>query len=192
MHRFLAAARNVPLIVCACLLIIVQVAAAADRHVIADFDGDGQHDNATLDQQGLASVIRVWLSSTRAVATIGTATPIIGIAARDLDGDHRDELVGAGTTRLNVWTLLESGFQRVQPRKAGTGLVVPPNRRHTDEGAEGAPDGIVSPTPPAAALTLSRHARPPTRALHASHSTAASRPSTLLESSAPRPPPLQR
>lgn len=192
MRRILTAARNVPLIVCACVLILAQAAAAADQNVVADFDGDGRRDNATLDQRGPSSVIRVWLSSTRAVAIIGSPTPIMGIVARDLDGDHRDELVGAATTRLKVWTLLGHGFRRVQPREAGSGLFALPNRHHTDDGAEGAPDGLVAPSPLAVALSLSWQARPPTPPHQASSARVSSRPSPLLESSAPRPPPLQR
>jgi hypothetical protein len=84
--------------------------------VVADFDGDSRHDFAELEHSRL--VLRVWLSATERTAVIQTRTPIAAIAAADLDGDRRAELIGSGTSAaLHVWKQRKHGFVPVAPHR---------------------------------------------------------------------------
>lgn len=105
------------------LLAGAHVAAAADAWVIADFDGDGHRDRAALDRRD-PSVLRVWLSTTRSTSLIRNPTPVVGIGARDLDGDRRDELiVGTRATKIQVFTTRRHGLTAFKPWHARRGAL---------------------------------------------------------------------
>jgi hypothetical protein len=90
---------------CAATIGFVPCAGAAERLLTADFDGDGRHDRVAIDRQD-SSLLRVWLSATGATELIRNARPLLQVAAIDLDGDHRPELIATDTsvTGLRVWT----------------------------------------------------------------------------------------
>ena len=60
---------------CVCLLLGATVAAASTPSVVADFDGDGQHDRAEVSPRG--SAIHIWLSATRSTSVLRSRTPIL-------------------------------------------------------------------------------------------------------------------
>lgn len=176
---------------CACVLLVAR-AAAAGQPVVADFDGDGQHDTATLDAHGRSSVIRVWLSTTRAISLIRSRTPIAAIGAQDIDGDRRAELIAGGTSHLQVWTMRHTRFERVRPRRNTSRTFTHPTRHHVEDGPDDARVAVSCSTASAFALTLSPSPRGP--GLPTSRvppRDAACRQSLeFLESFAPRPPPF--
>jgi len=101
-------ARRVPFWLFWLALLLAPQVAWADSHIIADFDGDGRQDHAVVDHRSTA--IHVWLSGSRRISTIPNPTRARQLAARDLDGDRRDELLVAGaSTGLAVWTLESTG-----------------------------------------------------------------------------------
>jgi len=131
------------------------LAAQASPAIVADFDGDGQRDRAELVASEPASV-RIYLSGTHKIAVIRSATPILGLAARDLDGDKRDELIARGSsTRLQVWTQHHNSFgkfhARHNPSRSRAGL----NEERAESGpAESALDPDSAPSYPLALSTI--------------------------------------
>jgi hypothetical protein len=89
--------------------------AFANQRVIADFDGDGVRDQVSLSRHD-PTVVRVWLSSTRRIDVIHSREPILQIAAADLDGDARKELVARVPTSMRVWVRRNGHFQSYRPR----------------------------------------------------------------------------
>ena len=176
---------------CACVLLVARAAAAA-QPVVADFDGDGQHDTATLDAHERSSVIRVWLSTTRAIALIRSRTPIAAIGAQDIDGDHQAELIAGGTSHLLVWRMRQSRFERVRPRRTGARTFTHPTRHHVEDGPNDARVAVSCSTAPAFALTLSPRPRGPGLQTSRISGRFAACPSSrqFLEPFAPRPPPF--
>lgn len=91
-------------------------ASYADQRVYADFDGDGYRDHATFDPAH-ASLMRVWLSSNQHAGMLRSRLPLVRLAAVDLDGDGRPELVATDRhAGLHVW-------------RAGGGRFAPYHRR---------------------------------------------------------------
>lgn len=87
----------------ACALLVAPRAWASEPALTADFDGDGYRDHATFDVQE-PSVVKVWLSATKATNLIRTAEPLVAIAAADLDGDRHPELITSNrSSGLQVW-----------------------------------------------------------------------------------------
>jgi hypothetical protein len=88
----------------AATIALVPCAGAAERLLTADFDGDGRHDRVAIDHQD-PSLLTVWLSATGATEQIRNARPLLRVAALDLDGDHRPELIATDTSAagLHVW-----------------------------------------------------------------------------------------
>src|SRR5262245_32117847 len=76
------------------LLFGVQTASASGLTVVADFDGDGRRDRAVLERVE-SRVLRVWLSASRSTSVVHSKTPLLNIAATDLDGDGRHELIAS-------------------------------------------------------------------------------------------------
>ena len=91
----------------------------ARQQISADFDGDGQRDHATIDPSQ-TSVLRVWLSGTQRVGVVRTSGALLRVAALDLDGDGRPELVAtaARSTGVLAW-------------KAGRGHFKPLHKAHS-------------------------------------------------------------
>ncbi len=85
------------------VVVLLPRTALADHLVAADFDGDGKRDFASVDRP-LSPGVRVWLSSTRKSRLLTSERPLLDLAARDLDGDGRDELIAFdGSPTLQIW-----------------------------------------------------------------------------------------
>jgi hypothetical protein len=176
---------------CACVLLVTR-AAAAGQPLVADFDGDGQHDTATLDAHERSSVIRVWLSTTRAISLIRSRTPIAAIGAQDIDGDRQAELIAGGTSHLQVWTMRQRRFERVRPRRSGSRIFTHPEHHHVEDGPNDVHVAVSCSTASAFSLTLAPLPRGPGLQTSRVDSRVAARAASLqfLEPFAPRPPPL--
>ena len=149
---------------CACLLLLPRAAAAADPSLTVDFDGDGLHDSVRLDQRR-PSVLRVWLSASGTMQVLVSRRPLHRVAATDLDGDHRPELIASDSqARIHVWTPGSEGFFRYRPRQSiPNGLSKPTGHRVDGHGRD--PEEAFSGgafTPPE--LTRTPPAAPPDRA----------------------------
>src|SRR3954463_2498295 len=81
-----------------CAMLASPVAAATGT-LTADFDGDGNNDRVTIDRAE-PSVLHVWLSATGTGTSVRSRRPVLQIAARDVDGHHRPELI---TTEAGGW-----------------------------------------------------------------------------------------
>ncbi len=134
------------------LIAAVPGAIAAETCVSGDFDGDGYGDRAVLDRHE-PSVVRVWLSKSRRVHVMRARVTLSAIAARDLNGDRRAELVAReAKASLHVWTLGRSGFRAFGPREARVHVLPVPPRHHVDDRrASGGP--LVSTSGPDAPAT---------------------------------------
>jgi hypothetical protein len=174
-----------------CLGLVIAARASGAQAVIADFDGDGHHDRATVEGYR-GSVVRVWLSKTRTLLILHIGSPILGIAARDLDGDRRDDLIAGGSSGLQIWAKeRHDTFRRIRPRGGlSEGLERP--ARTVDEASGGAPVAVLPDAAAPLTPTVGERPRPPShgvsRQQHAS--TAAVDSARCLPSFAPRPPPL--
>lgn len=102
-----------------------RVATAGDLH--ADFDRDGVSDRVTIDPAS-TKLLHIWLSTTQTERELRTSRPVYGMAALDLDGDGRPELVVADAqATLHVWRHSDNGRMRlVHPHAA------PPQRDARD------------------------------------------------------------
>jgi hypothetical protein len=109
--------------------------ARADQHIRADFDGDGQLDNA---QQQPAGVV-VWLSRSRVFSVLRGSPHPVQLAAVDIDHDGRPELVALdAATGLHVWKAHKSGkLHRYHQTRGSPGPSVHASRCIGDD-----PDGI--------------------------------------------------
>ena len=167
-------------------------ARASDLGVTADFDGDGRCDRALRDQYE-PSVIRIWLSKSGRTAVVRTRTAVSAIAATDLDGDRRAELVTAdATTRLQIWTKRRGGFRTVRVQKTRPGIQHVP--RHRTGGHEPSPNDLSDVTSQSfQALIVARYSgprAPDAHVIRAAHPDTALRKSDAsFDPSAPRPPP---
>ena len=175
-----------------CLLLCSRVSAAGDRFLTADFDGDGRHDCATLDPRE-PSLLRVWLSATNSTLLIRSNAPLVDIAATDLDGDRRAELIARdNSAALRVWTHKRAGFHTFRPQRSQQpGLAVTHHRR-VDDGPAGETSEFSSVSTSLLALLLSPTPRAPATVERSNLRLAPHLSvSVLLESPfAPRPPPL--
>jgi hypothetical protein len=91
--------------------------AAAGQTVVADFDGDGKRDVAVLHGHR-TGLVQVWLSSTHTSRVLRAKRPLLHVAAVDLDGDGRAELIASDNgAHLVVWRLQDSTrFRRVRAK----------------------------------------------------------------------------
>ena len=194
MTRTAGALRTVLWALCVCALLAPRAARAAEPSVLADFDGDGQRDRATLD--GVErSILRVWLSATNSTAILRSQTPIAGIGARDLDGDLRAELIAGGVSPgLQVWTKLRTGFTRFKPGPLMPGTMSRPLGHDVEEDSGESPAAITSAGPSLVALALSPRPRAPSPRLVRPIDARAAEPRSFqrLGPLAPRPPPVSR
>ncbi|MEO8482945.1 MAG: VCBS repeat-containing protein [Acidobacteriota bacterium] len=95
-------------------------ASYADQHVYADFDGDGQRDHAAFDPTH-ASMLRVWLSSNPRADVLHSRFHLLRLAAIDLDGDGRPELVATDRRAgLHVWRAGRGRFRLDHHRRTTT------------------------------------------------------------------------
>lgn len=156
-------ARRILWIVWVCLL-VARVSAASNPIVMGDFDGDGQNDPATLVSRAALPAIQVRLSTTHDLTVLQLPAPASRLAAADLDGDQRDELIAGGATaRIYVWTVRDQTFQQMSRRPASAGL-----SDRTPDGVNDGPDSsltaVPAPEPMRAALADVLRARAPTAA----------------------------
>ena len=179
-------------IACACLLLAPRIVAAAHHTVVGDFDGAVRHDRATLNPGGHASEIRVWLSTTNATTVIHSSAHIGAIAARDLDGDHRDELIGRESLQLQIWTVREQRFQQLHHENGPVGSFGKPAPDRVEEPPDDAPAADATAGASSVAVLLSPRPRAPDLLPEwlASQVSAGFRSAQLLAPVAPRPPPV--
>ena len=173
------------------LLVAAPVASAAGPAVTADFDGDGLCDRAELSLHE-PSAIHVWLSGTQTTWIVRSSTPVLGLAARDLDGDRRDELIASGTSAgLQIWTDRRKGFAPFHVKRLARAPIVRPTRHSVDDGPLDAAADIDQTAPPPFALALIPPARAPARVAARALPRAPVCPdsSLVLAPFGPRPPP---
>ena len=193
MHALARALRRAVWLVWFGLLFGPHTVFASGLTVVADFDGDGRHDRVEL-ARGESSLLHVWLSTSHSTSVFRSSSPLLTIAASDLDGDGRYELIASGAFgRLHVWTKRRHGFVPLHPKHETAGASsgqVP--RRVTDRsrdtsGAE-LPTGRTTPS-----LTLTEWYSPPPFVLACAPTARVialcSRPD-LLARLGSRPPPL--
>jgi hypothetical protein len=183
-------ARRILWIAFTCLL-VTRVAAAAGNRLSADFDGDGRYDLAALLQGGAVPSVQVWLSTTRAVTVVRIEAPVSAIAAADLDGDRRAELIAGGATMsLHVWTLRDRAFERIEPRRTRTGGLSRRTEHGVDDQGDQALAAVPASSPMRAALRHASRPRAPdvTAALVVPEDVHGQSPS-LASPLGPRPPP---
>jgi hypothetical protein len=178
---------------CACVLLAPHTAQAAERSVRADFDGDGQRDHASLDRLE-PSVVRIWLSTTRSAAIVRSPTPIAGIAALDLDGDRRAELIAGGaSTGLQIWTARRHGLSPFASQQV-PGTLARPVRHTVADDPDDEPPAVAPAASSPIALELASEPRAPTpaRTRVADSRTFLPCSSGHAASLSPRAPPLSR
>jgi hypothetical protein len=105
------------LLVCTCVLLFAPAVHASDPAVSADFDGDGQTDHVVFDLAD-PSVLRIRLTKTHSDLIVRSPEPLLRVAAVDLDGDHRAELVASGPRGLQIWTKKGKRFRVYHPRRS--------------------------------------------------------------------------
>lgn len=179
-------------IACACLLLVPRSVAASHHTVVGDFDGDGRHDRATLKHHAHSSEIRIWLSTTNATTVIHSPDRIGALAARDLDGDHRDELIGREALNLQIWSVGEERFHRVRPQKEdGVGWSRAPAPNRVEDRSDDMPAADSTGGASSVAVLLSPRPRAPDLipAPLAFPVSAGFKSAQLLAPVAPRPPP---
>jgi hypothetical protein len=99
---------------CAVLLMGGRQASASSR-IVADFDGDGIGDHGAVSQHD-PTVVRVWLSSTHRMALIHSREPVLSLAAADVDGDSRADLVARMKSAVRVWVRKNGRFHAYRVR----------------------------------------------------------------------------
>lgn len=175
----------------ACVSLVLAATSAFAAPVVGDFDGDGQRDRATFSRRE-PSVLRVWLSTTHTVAILHARSPILALAARDLDGDRRDELIASGASGLQIWTRPHQEFAPLHPRHRFPAELASEAGHTVDEGPRQYPAAV--PSAGASLLALVATPRvyggdsvsiaPPGRL------AGGASPVAILAPFAPRPPPL--
>jgi len=117
MRRSVTALGRVVWIVCASLCLLPRLAAAAEPSLTIDLDGDGRHDRVVVDGRR-PDTLQVWLSQSGTTHILRSHTPLQRVAARDLDGDLRPELIASDSeSRIHVWTPRGKKFHRYRPRQ---------------------------------------------------------------------------
>jgi len=175
---------------CACLLLLPQ-AAAAGTSLVADFDGDGQNDSVGLDQRR-PSVLRVWLSASGTTHVLVSKRPLRHVAADDLDGDRRPELIaGDGQSHLHIWTPRSKGFRSYHPRHSLPKALRAPSghsvRGENPEPKDAVTGGAIGPFSLARTLPL---VPPDDTSVGCVHQAESAHPaSPAVEPCSPRPPP---
>jgi hypothetical protein len=180
-------------VVFACILLLPTFAAAAERPLSVDLDGDGRHDHFTVDRHREPSVLRVWLSASNSTHLIRTRAAVVQVVAVDLDGDHRPELVARDSeSRIRVWTRKGKRFHSYRPPDAAARTLQPPHHRTIRDNDSELPDLTASAgfAPFALALCPSPRAPALSRFSACAQRTApVYRSLTAVEPFAARPPP---
>jgi hypothetical protein len=114
---------------------------AGAETVFADVDRDGIRD--VLSVLGASrSTLQVWISSTQQFRKLHTTRPIYRVAAVDVDGDGRPEIVASDTSaKLHIWRQGKNGrLHRVRARRSA------PFRFATAPSVEGSTDSADVPS----------------------------------------------
>jgi hypothetical protein len=196
MHAIACAHRRAVWLVWFGLLFGPHTVFASGLTVVADFDGDGRHDRAELERRE-SSLLRVWLSTSRSTSIVRSSSPLLTIAASDLDGDGRHELIASGALgRLQVWTKRRHGFVPLHPKRqtsrASSGQAPRTvTDRSTDTSGAELPTGPIAPS-----LTLTAWYSPPPFVLGCTPTTRVvtrcSQPDLLARLGSRPPPPIQQ
>ena len=179
--------------VCLCVLVAAGSASASTPFVIADFDGDGHVDRADVNGPD-PSAVRVWLSATGHTSVLRSAAPVLEMAARDLDGDRRAELIVSSASRgLHIWKKRRNGFRSVHPKPVAAGVLSTPSRHRVDDAPADSSDAISPPAPCPLALARAAKSRAPavTAGCLSTWLVPTTLSSGLLVPAGPRPPPRQ-
>jgi len=177
-------------IVCAFFLLLPRAAAAAESSLEIDFDGDGRRDLVALSRQE-PTVVHVWLSASNTRQTIHTGAPLLRIAAADLDGDRRPELIAADSAlQIHVWAHAPRGLRSYRPRDGVPPALMRPDRRSVDNGREPASAITGAPAVPVTAtLSASPHPPAPGSVACAPRQKGTGRSFRAFDPLVPRPPP---
>jgi hypothetical protein len=185
--------RRIFWVVFACLLLVPAFAAAAERPLPVDLDGDGRHDHFTVDRHRDPAVLRVWLSASNSTHLIRTRAALVQVVAVDLDGDHRPELVARDSeSRIRVWTRKGKRFHSYRPRDVASRTLQPPSHRTIRDNDSELPDLTASSGFAPFALALCPSPRAPAvgpSSACAPHTAPAYRSLTVVDPFAARPPP---
>jgi hypothetical protein len=176
---------------CMCALLLVPRVAAHERALIADFDGDGHGDHVTFTSRE-PSVVRVWLSATGTTHVIRSSEPLRAVAAADLDGDHRAELVASTrSTGLHVWTRGRNRFRTLHPNDTRQPAGFSSSRHRASEDGPQAPPGTDASGQTTPVVLYAAHRGPPARRAWtpAPRPVRGPTPSPSLTPFSPRPPP---
>lgn len=183
--------RRAFILACALVWFGASSARAAEPTVLADLDGDGLHDRVTVDHRE-PSLLHIWLSKTGGTTTLRSTSPVVGVVARDLDGDRRAELITRDTfARVQVWTRKRGSFRQFHAHRPLVSEVGTPRDHRFDDGATGESDASSWTGASFFALALSAQPRAPDlRAPFRNVDSARTLRSPLpLDPFAPRPPP---
>jgi len=162
MRYFATTVRRVFSIACACVVLLPIVAAAAERPLAADLDGDGQHDQLKVDRHRELSVVSVWLSGSNRTELIHTRLALVKVVAADLDGDQRPELIARDSeSRIRVWTRKGERFHSYRPHKAVPNTLSQPHPRQIGDHDKEPLGETLSSTFAPLALALCASARAP-------------------------------
>ena len=193
MRHIAFAPRRALWIACACLLLLPCVVAAAEPALAIDFDGDGRHDRVLIDTQQ-PSVLHVWLSASDTLQVLHSHVPLQNVAATDLDGDHRPELIARDSdAHIQVWTPHRRGFRKYRPRHSIPHELTTPAQRRVDDG-NGEPAGVLTGAAFAASVPVRGSPRAPTASVSLPsdpHGTRGRGTFAARRSFAPRPPPAR-
>ena len=175
---------------CACLCLLPRLAGAAEPSLAIDFDGDGRHDQVTLDGRQ-PFLLHIWLSRSGTTEVLHARAPLQRVAAIDLDGDRRPELIARDSeSRIHVWTPRGKRFHRYRLRHTSEGLRSPTS--HRIDGRDSEPAGVLpgSSFIPSALLRAAPHAPPDSASrVCAPQGTTSCHGSPAVQPFAPRPPP---
>jgi hypothetical protein len=124
-------------LVCAWTLLLAPRVSAAAR-TVANVDGAGLRGHATIGQDPI--LLHVWLSSTRITDVIHGWEPVLHVAAVDLDGDARPELIVSSRSALHVWDRTTHAFRpyRISRRQDLRRRLASIHCRASDAGPDGA------------------------------------------------------
>jgi hypothetical protein len=174
-----------------CVFLVVPRVHAADTPLSADFDGDGKGDRVTFSLQE-PDILRVWLSGSSTTHVIHSPEPLLAVAAADIDGDRRAELIATHSRPgLRVWTKKHGAFRAVHPVERSPIALIPSNDRAFDPGATPPVVATTDVRSPASCLAISLHPGEPILRGWAEAPALARGPtvSPYFSSFAPRPPP---
>ena len=184
--------RAVLWLACTCLVLCGHVVAAGELSLSGDLDGDGKRDRVTFDRSE-PCVLKVWLSAGGTTWTVRSQTPIVRVVVKDLDGDHRAELIARGKAPgLLVWTTRKhKGFRAYRPRRNTAPSMSRSSRHAFREDGAGSTSDAVSAGSSALALLISNRPRAPTHVTRVlvQPATPSLRRTLPLDVFAPRPPP---